>query len=289
VLTVILAMFDGYFWFCNLAMGICAFGAVYTGQHGYRLLVDRAEADLAQRLRSLRMSNQRLRLRINMWFGILVATFLSVWIGLDNLVFALLAAVLMAVGPWYVVKRVARARQQKIEDQMTDALVMFSSSVRAGLSLSQALELLGNECPAPIRQEFLQIVGEYKLGKPIERTLTEAKARLKSENFVLFAAALLASRESGGRLNETVERISRSVLEMQRLERKVVSETAQAKKSAVYMSVVPFFLLIAYAFLDYENVERLFTTLPGQIILAMSIILNLVAYFWALKILDPDI
>ena len=282
-------MVDPYFWFCNLTMGLCAFGAVLTGQSGYQLLVDRVEADLAKRLRSLRMSNQRLRLRINMWFGIVAAAFLAVWIGLDSVVFAVLAAVLMAVGPWFVVKRVARQRQQKIEDQMADALVMFSSSVRAGLSLSQALELLGNDCPMPIRQEFLQIVGEYKLGKPIERTLTEAKARLKSENFVLFAAALLASRESGGRLNETVERISRSVLEMQRLERKVMSETAQARKSAVYMSIVPFFLLIVYAFIDYKAVEGLFTTMPGQIMLAVSIVLNLIAYFWALKILDPDI
>jgi len=282
-------MQDGFFWLCNIAMGTCAAGAVLTGQSGYYMLVDRIEADLSQRLRSLRMSNQRLRLRINMWFGILAATFLSVWIGLDSVVFAVLAAVIMAAGPWYVVKRVAKARQQKIEDQMADAMVMFSSAIRAGLSLSQALELLGNECPLPIRQEFLQIVGEYKLGKPIERTLTEAKARLRSENFILFAAALLASRESGGRLNETVERISRSVLEMQRLERKVVSETAQARKSAVYMAIVPFFLLFAYMFIDPENVQRLFTTLPGQIILAMSIILNLLAYFWALKILDPDI
>jgi len=36
----------------------------------------------------------------------------------------------------------------------------------------------------------------------------------------------MASHESGGRLNETVERIADSVLEMQRLERKINSETA---------------------------------------------------------------
>jgi tight adherence protein B len=282
-------MNDSFFWLCNFAMGACAFGAVFSGQSGYHLLVDRIEKDLSLRLRSLRMSNQRLRLRINMWFGILGGTFLAVLIGMDSIVFAILAAVIMAAGPWYVVNRVAKARKQKIEDQMADALVMFSSAVRAGLSLSQALELLGNECPSPIRQEFLQIVGEYKLGKPIERTLTEAKARLRSENFILFAAALLASRESGGRLNETVERISRSVLEMQRLERKVQSETAQARKSAVYMAIVPFFILIAYMFIDPENVQKLFNTLPGQIMLAMAVVLNLAAYLWALKILNPDI
>ena len=115
----------------------------------------------------------------------------------------------------------AERRRQKIEDQLADAMVTLANAVRAGLSLAQSLEILAAQCPKPINAEFHQIVAEYKLGKPLERTLTEAKERLRSENFALFAAAMLASHESGGRLNETVERIAQSVLEMQRLERKV--------------------------------------------------------------------
>jgi tight adherence protein B len=187
------------------------------------------------------------------------------------------------------VRRLAQHRRQKIEDQLADALVLFSSAVRAGLSLAQALELLAGECRPPIQQEFQQIVGEYHFGKPLDRTLSEAKDRLRSENFVLFAAALLASRESGGRLNETVERIAKSVLELQRLERKIMLETAQARKSAVYMAIAPAVILVAYAFVDPENTRLLFVTLPGQMILAAAIVLDLAAYFWARRILRADI
>jgi len=112
---------------------------------------------------------------------------------------------------------------------------------------------------------------------------------LKSENFALFAAALLASRESGGRLNETIERIAQSVLEMQRLERKVQSETAQARKSAIYMATVPFGILVAYWFVDRVNTTLLFTQVFGQCVLATALVLNVVAYFWARAILSPDI
>ena len=93
--------------------------------------------------------------------------------------------------------------------------------------------------PSPINFEFRQIVGEYNMGKPLEQTLQEARNRLRSENFALFAAAMMASHQSGGRLNEIVERIAQAVLEMQRLERKVRAETAQARKSAVYMAIAP--------------------------------------------------
>lgn len=183
----------------------------------------------------------------------------------------------------------AARRREKIEDQLADAMVMFSASIRAGLSLAQALDLLAMECPKPIRQEFSQIVGEYKMGKPMERTLREASDRLRSDNFAIFAAALLASRESGGRLNDTVERISRSVLEMQRLERKLQTETAQARKSAVYMAIVPLLILIVYFFVDPVNSRLLFVTTLGQVVLSIAAIFNLVAYFWAVRILNADI
>lgn len=269
--------------------GLCVGGIVFVSRANYSAAIDVVEADLTDRLRALRTTSQYLRRWINTWLVIVAAVFLIIWLGLDALPIAAPTAIVMSAGPWYVVRRVAQARRQKIEDQLADAMVMFSSGVRAGLSIPQSLELLAIDCPKPICQEFHQMSGEYKLGKPLERTLTEAKERLQSENFVLFAAALLASRESGGRLNETVERISQSVMEVQRLERKVRSETAQARKSAVYMAVVPLLLLIVYAGVDPQNTERLFTTLPGQIILSTAMVLNLVAYLWALKILSADI
>jgi Flp pilus assembly protein TadB len=276
-------------WACNLIMGIAVGGIAWFGRGTYARVIDFVELDLGERLRSMRYSSARLRPLLHVWLAGAVVVFFGLWFGFDSFVFAVLAAVFLLAGPWYVVRQMSRRRREKLEDQLADAMVMFSSGVRAGLSIAQALDLLAKECPRPIREEFQQIVGEYKLGKPLERTLAEAKDRLKSENFVLFAAALLASRESGGRLNETVERISRSVLELQRLERKVLSETAQARKSAVYMAIVPVLVLAVYSQIDPENTSLLFRTLPGQLVLATVIVLNVVAYCWAVKILNPDI
>ena len=134
------------------------------------------------------------------------------------------------------------------------------------------------------------MVGEYQMGKPMQRCLAEARDRLRSENFALFAAAMEASRESGGRLNETVDRIAHSVRELQRLERKILSETAQARASAFYMALAPAAVLAVYYFvIDPENTARLFTTVWGQILLCMALVLNVVAYLWARAILASDI
>ncbi len=55
------------------------------------------------------------------------------------------------------------------------------------------------------------------------------------------------------------------------------------------MSIVPFFVLFVYAFLDPNSVRLLFVTLPGQMILSLCVVLNTVSYFSALKILNADI
>lgn len=255
----------------------------------YSRAIDYVQRDLSDKLRRMRVPTQNLRRYLNVWVAIIVLTACALWIGVDSAVFALMTGVLMAALPWYVVRRLAQRRKERIEDQLADGMVAFASSIKAGLAIAQSLELLADQGPRPMRDEFRQIVGEYKMGKPLERTLEEAKTRLKSENFALFAAALLASRESGGRLNETVERIAQAVLEMQRLERKIRSETAQARRSALYMAIAPAFILVVYYFIDPINTERLFTTVPGQIILSIAFVLDLLAYFWARKILNPDI
>ena len=273
----------------SLAMGLAVAIAVYAYRDAFAAAFDAVEKDLADKLRRLRASTRRLRSYLVVWLVVIAAGFTGFWFLLDNLVFAVLLSVFLTAMPWYLLRRMAQRHKQKIEDQLADAMVTLANAVRAGLSLSQALEILATQCPKPINAEFHQIVAEYNLGKPLEQTLTGAKDRLRSENFALFAAAMLASRESGGRLNQTVERIAQSVVELQRLERKVTTETAQARKSAVYMALAPAFILAAYWFVDPLNTALLFTTTFGHLILATAVVLNVIAYLWARRILSPDI
>ena len=276
-------------WLGSVTMGLAVAIAGYSGGGYLALGFDAVERDLAEKLRRLRASAKNLRKYLISWLILMGCAFFGFWLGLDSLIFATLGVVFLAAAPWYLLRRMAERHRQKIEDQLADAMVMLANAVRAGLSLAQSMEILASQCPKPINAEFHQIAAEYKLGKPLDRTLTEAKQRLRSENFALFAAALLASHESGGRLNETVERIAQSVLELQRLERKVLAETAQARKSAVYMAMAPAMILVAYYFVDPVNTTLLFTRMLGQVLLATAIVLNIVAYGWARVILNPDI
>jgi tight adherence protein B len=273
----------------SLTVGLAVGLAAYGGRTHLVRAFEAVERDLTDKLRRLRVPTHRLRSYLISWLVAIACAFVVLTFGMGSVILAATAAGLLLCGPWYMVRRMAERRRQRIEDQLADAMVMLSNAIRSGLSLAQSMEILADECPKPINSEFQQIVAEYNMGRPLAQTLTEARQRLRSENFALFAAAMLASHESGGRLNETIQRIAESVLEHQRLERKVRSETAQARKSALYMAVAPALILVVYYFIDPESTTRLFTETAGHCLLAAALVLNVAAYLWARVILNPDI
>lgn len=270
-------------------MGAAAGAVSWSVRDWVGSLIDIIEADVRDKLRGMRIAAPRLRYYLGVWIYIMVITLVGLWFGYGNPVFAVLAVTLMGPLPWYLLQRMAERRRLQIEDQLAGSMTTLSGAIRAGLSLAQALEILAEQSPNPIKMEFQHMIGQYSMGKTLQETLLEAKQRLQSENFSMFAAAMLASRESGGKLNETVERIAESVREFQRLERKITAETAQARKSAVYMALAPPVILLVYYFVDPINTGRLFTTLPGQIMLSVAIVLDVTAWLWARSILTPDI
>jgi tight adherence protein B len=267
----------------GLAVGI----AVIAGEDFLRQGIGAIEDDLKGQLRRLRLPTRSAGAWVRAGLVLCLASGLAATVWAGSALFGIAIALATAAIPWLVIRRAAERRRQQIEDQLADAMVSFSSAVRSGLSLPQALEILSQQCPRPIQQEFRQIFGEYRMGKTLEVCLKEARERLKSQNFALFAAALEASRTSGGRLNETVERIAVSVRELQRLERKLQAETAQARKSAVYMACAPpFILAVYYFFFDPLQTTRLFTEPAGVMMLSLAAALNISAYLLARRILS---
>ncbi len=277
-------------WIATLLIGLAAAAAgwgMLTSDGGW---LDDLERKWADQLRRLRISSTRLRVYLICWLWITAAVGVFLWVGFSTPLFAVSALGVLLSVPWLILRNLATRRHEKIEDQLADAMVSLSSAIRAGLSLPQALDVLASQCPRPIREEFQQIHGEYQLGKTLDVCLKEARVRLKSENFALFAATMEASRQSGGRLNEVVERIAVSVRELHRLERKILAETAQSRRSALYMSLAPAVILAMYwAFLDPGSVERLFVEPAGQLVLVAAVLLDIVAYAWSQRILDADL
>ena len=77
----------------SMLVGVCVAGMALTGRGAYGGVIDYVERDLALRLKTLRSSTARLRMRINVWVTIVAAVSMALTFGLQSPVFGVLAAI----------------------------------------------------------------------------------------------------------------------------------------------------------------------------------------------------
>ena len=122
---------------------------------------------------------------------------------------ALLVAAATAFGPRVVLRWLRRRRIEKLEQQLPDALQMLSGGLKAGVSLSQAVQQLVLEASAPISQEFDLVLREQRLGVSLDDALENLRQRVPLQSVTLTVSAMRIATETGGQLAETLERADR--------------------------------------------------------------------------------
>ena len=207
---------------------------------------------------------------------------------------SLLGAVLGAAGgvllPTVLLRTLVRRRLDRLEAQLVGAVQTLASGVRAGLNLVQSMQLVARDGPVPLRQEFIHLLREYEYGVPLEEAMDNAAVRIGSNDFRLLFSALQTHRERGGDLGETLDRISASIREIQRLENQVKTLTAQGRATARWLGAMPgVVMLVLYFLVDPNGVISLFTDGLGKLILLGIVVLNIIGFLWIRKIVAIDI
>ncbi len=180
-------------------------------------------------------------------------------------------------------------RMSKLEDQLVDGVHSLASGVRAGLNLMQAIELVADNLSPPISQEFAHMLREYEYGIPVESAMSNAAERIGSSNYRLLFSALQTHRERGGDLGQTLDRIAESIREIQRLEKRVQTLTAQGRAAARYMGAMPALILLILYQIDPHGTRMLFVDDAGKIILAIIVTMNVIGFLWIRQIVSIDI
>ena len=265
------------------------FVAVALGGHPFKQAVIRQEAMFTRVLRGKLLIDVKSRTATYM-SGTSILFFSLILFSLTNWIGALIGAGVGAVFPYFMLRLLARRRLEKLEAQLVPGIQTLASGVRAGLNLVQAMGLVAEEGAIPLRQEFRHLLREYEFGMSLEDAMDNSADRIGSGDFTLLFAALQTHRERGGNLGETLDRIGESIREIQRLECRVQTLTAQGRATARALGVMPaIVLLIMWGIVDTEGVRSLFTTDMGNMVLAAMFVLTLLGFLWIRKIVDVDV
>jgi tight adherence protein B len=225
--------------------------------------------------------------RINV-IALIVAPIL-VWLLLGDLITTVGVFVLLLVLPTYAYRSMKRKRLARIEAQLPDALTMVSGSLRAGASLSIALDNLVQEQPPPISQEFEILTKEQRLGVDFDVSLANMEKRIPMQDFRMLTTALRINREVGGNLAETIESLADTLRRKSTMEGKIQSLTAQGKLQGIVMTGLPVLLGLLLNFLEPESMEKLWTTGIGWTVLAVIVVMEMLGYFMIRKITSIDV
>ena len=183
-------------------------------------------ADLTPLLKSLTLEESKLPLYLRAWGLGIVALVLLCWLG-GSLILAPPMVYMVIMLPRYLLRYQINRRRRLLRDQLVGATVALANTARAGQSLAQGMESVGGDTPDPLGREIRRIVQDYQRGRPLAEAITDTKSRLNLESFTVFASAILACLDRGGRLTDALMEISKSLQENQRLRAQARSRHGQ--------------------------------------------------------------
>lgn len=191
---------------------------------------------------------------------------------------------------WTLPRRVLtilhRRRIKKFVVQMVDGLSLMSNGLRSGLNVPQALQIVTEELPNPISQEFGLVLSQNKLGVTLEDAMSNLSVRMPADDIEMFTTSVNILKETGGNLAETFDTISLTIRERIKVESKIAAMVSQGVLQGVIVVLMPFALAAVLYAIDPERIAPMFSTIPGWILLILMMSLQFVGGFIIWKIVQ---
>jgi tight adherence protein B len=195
--------------------------------------------------------------------------------GFANLLLLAMIAAIFGSAPLFYVLRVRSNRLRKFEEQLPDAIDLFTRTMRAGHNIHSGLETIAHETADPVKMEFRKLMEELALGSQVEPALHGLGGRVPLIDLKFFITSLILQRQTGANMVSVLEGLSALVRERLNMAAKLKAHTAQQRFSAGLLCALPFvFGLISYI-LKPEYTRLLWTDPVGIKCLTVAIILEI--------------
>ncbi len=191
--------------------------------------------------------------------------------------------------PRFALIMLRRARAKKFKEQLVDALNTITNALRTGFSLAKAFQLISNDMPKPICQEFGILVQELRLGIDIEEGLENMLERLPSQDLDLMVTSVCISNQVGGNLAEVFDRIGTTIRERSRIEGRIDALTAQGKLQGLLVAILPIFIGLMLNWIDPKLMAPMVESVEGLAVLFIMFVMECLGYFFIYKITSIEV
>jgi len=193
------------------------------------------------------------------------------------LVIALVFGCLASLVPIAILRGRATRRAREFATLWPDAVDNLASAVRAGLSLPEALQQLGERGPEGLRTPFVAFASDYQSTGRFHESLDRLKVRLADPVGDRVVEALRIARDvGGGDLGRMLRALSGFLRDDARTRGELESRQSWTVNGARLAVGAPWIVLLLMSF--QRDVIARFSTDAGLVILCSGAILCVVAY-----------
>lgn len=163
---------------------------------------------------------------------------------------------------------------QVIAVQFPHALLILSASLRAGVGLQAALQQLNEACISPLREEWIHLHNDQRLGLDLEQALDNFSKRLNIPSIDTAIAMMQIAYATGGPLALALEKIAHSLRNQHLIKDKLHALTAQGRLQGKILGFLPILLLIVLQSLEPDSMQALWATETGWLMLGLIVLLE---------------
>jgi tight adherence protein B len=176
-----------------------------------------------------------------------------------------LAGLMGASAPLLYVAYKRKVRLAKLMAQLPDAFDLMARVIRAGQTVSQALQAVADEFDPPIAAEFAYCYEQQNLGLPPEAALRDLARRTGLLEIKIFVLALLVQQQTGGNLAEILDNLAAVIRERFRIRGKIRALTAEGRLQAIILLALPPLMFVLILFLN-RSYGQVLLQHPGLLI-----------------------
>ncbi len=193
---------------------------------------------------------------------------------------ALIVGGLAAAAPigWVLHERGKRLGQ--MEAQLPDAIDLIARAMRAGHAFPATLQMVAEESPDPLAQEFRIVHDEMNFGLSLDDAFRNLAKRLPIDDVRFFVIAVLLQRETGGNLAEVLGNIGALVRSRFKLLGKVKVLAAEGKLSAWILGLMPIVMAFIINLMNPKFMSLLWTDPAGLNLIYACAVMYVIGIFW---------
>ena len=218
---------------------------------------------------------------------LLGVTYFGLGIWIDQPLFRLLIALVVAWIPIFYIIKIRERRLHKFEENLPDAIDLFNRSMKAGHNIHSGLETIASETHDPVKMEFKKVIEELALGSPIEDALHGLGDRVPLIDLKFFVTGLILQRQTGANMVQVLEGLSVLVRERLNLTEKLKASTAQQRMSAAMLCSLPVVMAFIFWLLKPEYIRWFYTDETGQSVATFAIVWELIGILVIRKMAKP--